>query len=91
MNVDILKVKPPKLYEKGYIKYEEGLDIQPNWPKLMKHGYTFEEHLKLSKIFAIEGAKYTLKEAIEDNEISKDEIKEVEDLIERLIKEYNEM
>lgn len=91
MENSIIGFKPPKIYIEGIITYKPGVDIEPNWPTLMKHGYTFEEHLKLGQLIAIEHMKYELKEAIEDNELTEEEVKEAEKLILKAINEYNVM
>lgn len=91
MKEQILNIKLPDKYIEGLIEYVPGLDNEPQWPELQKIGYTWEKHLKLLKLVAIEAMKYSLKEAIEDNEITEEEIKDVKVLIEQAIKEYNKM
>lgn len=91
MKEQLLKIKLPKKYEEGLIDYKVGLDNVPDWLELSKKGYTWDEHMKLNKLAEIETMKNSLNEAIEDNEITEEEIKESKILIEKAIKEYNEI
>ncbi|EHK2440924.1 hypothetical protein KCL46_000946 [Clostridium perfringens] len=91
MKEELIKLKLPKEYKEDVFKYEIGLDNVPDWPTLQKHGWTFKDHLKLESLVNIEHMKYSLKEAIKDNEITEDEVKECEQIIKVAIKEYNEM
>ncbi len=88
---ELLKIKLPKKYKEGLIKYELGFDNVPNWIELSEKGYTWNEHMKLNQLVAIEYIKYTLKEAIEDKEVTEEEIKEAKKLIDKAIEEYNAM
>lgn len=58
----LLKIKLPKEYKEGLIKYKLGLDNFPDWPMLQVQGWTFKEHLKLEKLISIEAIKYSLNE-----------------------------
>lgn len=91
MKDKFLNLKLPDKYIEGLVKYEEGLDNIPEWIDLQKKGWAFEEYLKLEKLIEIEYMKYHLNEYKEDDEIELEEIKEAEQLIEKAIKEYNEM
>ncbi|SHJ52337.1 hypothetical protein SAMN02745163_02063 [Clostridium cavendishii DSM 21758] len=91
MKEQLLKIKPPKKYKEGLIKYEIGLDTVPDWPMLQAHGWTFEEHLKLEQLISIENMRFSLNEAIEENEATEEEIKECRILIEKAIEKYNNM
>lgn len=91
MKEQLLNIKLPQKYKEGLLDYKEGVDIVPSWIELSEKGYSWEEHLKLNKLVEIEHMKYELKEAIEDNELTEEEIKEAERLILNAINEYNEM
>ena len=91
MKDKLLEINLSEEYREGLIDYKIGLDNIPDWPMLQSHGWTFKEHLKLEKLIGIEHMKYSLNEAIEDDEIMEEEVKEVKLLIEKSIKEYNEM
>lgn len=89
MKEELIKLKLPKEYKEGLFEYEIGLDNVPNWPTLQKAGWSFKDHLKLETLVGIEHMKYSLKEAVEDDEITEEEIKECEKMIDNAIKEYN--
>lgn len=91
MKEDLLNLKLPKKYEEGLFKYELGLDNMPDWPEFLKNGWSFQDYMKLEKLVGIEHMKYILNDAIEDGEVSEEEIKELRELIEDAIKGYNEM
>lgn len=93
MEYDFLEIKTKlnKKYHKGVIEYCEGLDIIPSMPKLKEIGYTKIECDKLYKLYDIEHMKYILKTGIEEDELSKDDIKEIETAIKEAIEEYNNM
>lgn len=91
MKEELLNIKLPKEYKEGLFKYEEGLDNVPEWPILQKKGWTFEEHLKLYKLVEVEHMKYVLNESLSSNEVSQEEVKEMNELIKNAINEYNEM
>jgi len=90
MKEQLLNIKLPDKYKEGLINYSHELDNVPDWPTLLKRGWTFKEHLKLEKLVEIEFIKYSLKEMIEDSEITEEEIKEAKEIIKNAIKEYNE-
>lgn len=87
----LLQLKLPLKYQEGLFEYQEGLDNIPEWPALQKKGYTWDEHLKFNKLVSIEAMKYRLIEDKEDGNITSDEIKIIEEIIDQAIKEYNEM
>ena len=89
MKKELIKLKLPKKYKEGLFEYKIGLDNVPEWPTLQKLGWTFKEHLKLEALVGIEHMKYSLNEAINENEITEDEIKECERMIKEAIGEYN--
>ena len=91
MKSELLKIKLPKEYKEGLIKYELGLDNFPDWPMLQAQGWTFKEHLKLEQLISIEAIKYSLNEAIEYNEVTEEEINYAKKLIDKAIEEYNAM
>lgn len=91
MKEELIKIKLPKEYKEGLFQYKLGLDNVPDWPTLQKLGWTFKEHLKLEALVCIEHMKYSLNQAINDNEITEDEIKECKQMIDNTIKEYNAM
>lgn len=91
MKERLLNIKLPDKYKDGLINYSLGLDNVPDWLALQEQGWTFQEHLKLEKLIEIEHMKYSLNEAINENEITREEIKEIEDLIANVIKEYNDI
>lgn len=91
MKEELLNIKLPQKYVDGLIEYKEGLDTVPDWLELSEKGYTWDEHLKLNKLVGIEAMKYTLNEAIENKEVTEEEIEEAKMLIEKAIEEYNEM
>lgn len=91
MKMDLLNIKLPQEYKENLFQYKEGLDNVPNWIELKKKGYTWNEHLKLDKLIEIENMKYRLNEAINNNEVSDEEIQEAEYLIKNTIKEYNDI
>ncbi|HAT4348523.1 hypothetical protein [Clostridium perfringens] len=91
MKEELIKLKLPKEYKEGLFEYQIGLDNVPDWPTLQKLGWTFKEHLKLEALVGIEHMKYSLKEAINDNEITEEEIKECNKIIEANIDKYNKM
>lgn len=89
MKEELIKLKLPKKYKEGLFEYKIGLDNVPEWPILQKLGWTFKEHLKLEVLVGIEHMKYSLNEAINENKITEDEIKECERMIKEAIVEYN--
>lgn len=91
MKSELLKIKLPTEYKEGLIKYELGLDNFPDWPMLQVQGWNFKEHLKLEKLISIEAIKYSLNEAIEDDEVTEEEINYAKKLINKAIEEYNAM
>lgn len=91
MKEELIKLKLPKEYKEGLFEYKLGLDNVPDWPTLQKHGWTLKEHLKLESLVGIEHMKYSLKESIDDNEVTDEEIKECQKMIQEAIKEYNQM
>ncbi|WP_434295883.1 hypothetical protein [Clostridium botulinum] len=91
MKSQLLKIKLPKEYKEGLIKYKFGLDNFPDWLMLQVQGWTFKEHLKLEKLISIEAIKYFLNEAIEDDEVTGEEINYAKKLINKAIEEYNAM
>lgn len=91
MKEELLKIKLPQKYKEGLINYKEGLDNIPDWPELSEKGYTWDEHLKLNKLIEIEHMKHSLNDLLEDDELTEEEIQEARILIQKSIKEYNEM
>jgi hypothetical protein len=91
MKEELLNIKLPEKYVEGLIKYEDGIDNVPSWPELNEKGYTWDEHMKLNKLVEIEAMKYTLNSAIDDDELTEEQIKEGKVLIDKAIEEYNEM
>ncbi len=81
----------PDVYEENLFEYVPGIDNVPELVDLIPKGYTMEHCLKLHKLVDIEMTKYTLKEAIEDGDISEDEIEFGKQVIAELIDEYNNM
>lgn len=91
MKEGLLKLKLPREYKDKLFEYHIGLDNVPDWLTLQKLGWTFKDHLKLESLVGIEHMKYSLKEAIEDDDVTDDVIKGCEQMIENAIKEYNEL
>lgn len=82
--------KLPATYEPGFFDYSEyayTLDALPEWPDYKEAGYTWDEHLKFMKFISIERLKYVLL----NEELTEDEIKEGELIVEKRIKEYDDM
>lgn len=89
MKKQLLLIKLPDKYEENLFQYEDGLDNTPTWPELAKIGYTWDEHMKLSKLVSIECSKYMLEQDFD--EMTEDERQMVNELIQKLIDEYNSM
>lgn len=89
MKEELIKLKLPNEYKEGLFEYKIGLDNVPDWPTLQKHGWTLKEYLKLETLVEIEHMKYSLNEAIKDNEIIEDEAKEYNQVIQEAIDKYN--
>ena len=89
MKEELLNIKLPQYYKEGLIKYEEGIDNIPTWIEFSEKGYSKEQFKKMSLLVVIEATKNTLNEAIEEDEITEDEIKEAEELIQKKVIEYN--
>ncbi|MBU8567577.1 hypothetical protein KM914_14230 [Virgibacillus pantothenticus] len=85
----LLNLTLPKKYKENLIQYTPGLDNVPEWIDLP--GYTKEQYKKLTILVSIEDMKYTLDEAMKDNEITQDEIELTKQMIDARIKEYNEL
>ena len=83
--------KPPEKYIEGYIKYICGVDIMPDWFTLRVRGYTNAEAEKMLKLISIESLKYHFEEIKAEDKPTAEEIKEYENLITRLIEEYNDL
>lgn len=77
----------PDVYEENLFEYVPGIDNVPELIDLIPKGYTMKHCRKLHKLVSIEATKYTLKEAIEDGEITREEI----EFIAEMIEEYNNM
>lgn len=91
MKEKLLKLKMPKQYEENLFVYEEGLDNSPEWIELQRLGWSLQEYSKLQKLIEIEYMKYRLNDEINDNTVTPEEIKEINELIEDAIKEYNKI
>lgn len=87
MKEKLLNLKLPKIYEENLFVYELGLDNSPEWIDAIKKGWTRQEYEKLNKLIQIERLKYILN----DEELKKVEIKQINKLINKAIKEYNKM
>lgn len=87
MKEQLLNINLPDKYIEGLIEYVPGLDNEPQWPELQKMGYTWEQHFKFNKLIEIEAMKYALME----DDISREEILEIEKMIQDAIEEYNNM
>ncbi len=87
MKEKLLNLKLPKIYEENLFVYKLGLDNCPEWIDAIKKGWTREEYEKLNKLIQIERLKYILN----NEELKKVEIKQINKLINKAIKEYNKM
>ncbi len=86
-----MQLELPKQYTENLIKYQHMVDGIPEWIDFAKEGYSMQKYRKFTKLYEIESIKYHLKEAIQDGEISDDEMVEANKLIQKAIQEYNEM
>lgn len=93
MKYDFLQIKTKlnQEYREDIIEYCEGLDIIPSMPKLKEIGYTEIECEKLYKLYDIEHMKYILKTGVEEDELSNDDIKEIQTGIKKAIEEYSNL
>ena len=91
MKKELLNLDLPDKYKEGIINYSLGIDNVPDLPTFLKHGRTRKEYLKLEQLVHIEDMKYSLAEDIKDNEFTEEEIKEIKQLIDKAIEEYNNM
>lgn len=95
MGNSVFEKKPPKHYVEGFVKYEYGLDTNPNFLSFISHGYSPYDAYRMLDLYAIEGMKYHFKEAMEEfdpetaSEEELQECKECEAYIEKRIAEYN--
>lgn len=81
----------PDVYEENLFEYVPGIDNVPELIDLIPKGYTMKHCRKLHKLVSIEATKYTMKEAIEDGEITSEEIEYGHQIIAEMIEEYNNM
>lgn len=91
MKEELINLRLPQTYQEGLIEFKEGLDSEPEWPKLQEMGYSLQYHKKLMKLVTIESMKYQLKENMKNQEITDEIINECKNLINKAIEEYNQI
>lgn len=86
----LFNLELPKKYKEGLFEYVPMID---GYPELIDkpEGYSNEKFNKLTKLIQIEMLKYNFNEAKMNDELSTEEIKEIKQIIEKTINEYNEM
>lgn len=89
MKEKLLNLKLPKLYKENLIELEEGLDIVPSLPEWISKGRQINQYKKMQLLVTIEGTKSMLNKYLK--ELSSEEIKQVNETIEKSILEYNEL
>lgn len=90
MKKKLFELELPKIYQEGLFEYKPMID---GYPELIDRpkGYSYEKFCKLNKLIQIELLKYNINEARKNMELTAEEIKEAEFLIEEAINEYNEL
>lgn len=86
---ELLNINLPKLYEENLIKITPGLDNIPELPDWVNKGRKIEEYRKFQVLIVIESTKAMLKE--NSGELSPEELKQINEIIQKRIKEYNEL